>query len=90
MTVLFRLVSPALGKTQVCQVYALTLFGKKVKYFWCWGTWQTMNHESNINGTDGDTSRGAVSTPLTLTFYDVAILGFFRCPRSHYFTSGQK
>jgi hypothetical protein len=38
---------------------------------------EKMNHEPNIYRADGDTRKGAaVYTPLALTFYDLAVLGF--------------
>ena len=45
-----------------------------------------MNHEPHINGVGGDTRKGvAAYTPLTLAFYDLAVLGFsnsfvWQCP----------
>ena len=36
-----------------------------------------MNHEPDIHGADGDTRKGAAAyTPLTLAFYDLAVLQF--------------
>ena len=36
-----------------------------------------MNHEPNIYGADGDARKGAAAyTPLTLAFYDLAVLQF--------------